>query len=810
MGKAKRFNSYDSNVSEKRKLVRSFGLERQKLSVGSSFRSEPLSPPVAVSTGAGAGTGSGTFSTASLAADQTANIAATDHIEFDTLDEDGGVVLQTGAGQADGIFELSGGKKYQLSSHLRPEFSGATGQLVIAWYDITNAAELGRRAIYETQTHASNNANQPVAEIIVTPTANITVEVRIIAVTALTALANEYCVANIFEIALGGTGSGGGGGGSGGVTFPITPTINDHGNVGTVTEDIDLSTSTGHVHKITLTGNPTLTFSNPPTTGTQIEFEIEFIQDATGGRTVTHPASVVETISISLTASTTTIVTYRTNDGGTAYHAIPALRGSISLSGVSGFANTALSNLVSPVLNTNLDVNSKNFTNYLGWTADTGQSFDVGASGNTWNLPTSDTHVFRVNGVDEFEVKTNDIDVHSNALSQYIGYTGLVGQTAVLSASGMAYTLPTGDTYKYTINGIDEFEIKTNDIDLHGNALSDYIGYTALVGQTVVMDATGETHTVPTGDQYDFKINSVSEFTITSVGVAVNESLTFQNTSADPSAAGEIQLNSTDVKVFSGGSVRNMSDIGAGSPPFDDNQVIIQDEGDNTKTLTFNLSLVNTSAGNLLSWASGAARTHTLSSTTGTLAQNNTTQTWSSVQTFEDGNIKIGDSGASNTVLLAVAGLTADKTATFPNNTGTVAEINLAQTWTGIQTFNSDVVLNEDVQFGTANSDVVTFKSTVAGDSDKILISGGDVIKSSSTTEIGFQVTNGTLTVGTKGTMVMPLDTGLSSASDADTKFGNLAGSYGVADPGSSSMTLFIRQSNGNWASVALTRDALV
>ena len=123
------------------------------------------------------------------------------------------------------------------------------------------------------------------------------------------------------------------GGAGGGVSFPITPTINDHGNVGTVTEDIDLSAANGHVHKITLTGNPTLTFSNPPASGTQIEFEIEFVQDATGGRTVTFPASVVETVSIHTDPSKTTIVTFRTNDGGTNYHAIPSLRGSISLPG---------------------------------------------------------------------------------------------------------------------------------------------------------------------------------------------------------------------------------------------------------------------------------------------------------------------------------------------------------------------------------------------------------------------------------------------------------------------------------------------
>jgi len=110
VGKAKRFSSYDESVAEKRKLVQSYGQARQNISqVSSTFRSAPFSPPVATTTGSSGGSGTGKFATASLAADQTANIDAADHVEFDTLDEDGGTTLQTGAGQADGIFELGSG-----------------------------------------------------------------------------------------------------------------------------------------------------------------------------------------------------------------------------------------------------------------------------------------------------------------------------------------------------------------------------------------------------------------------------------------------------------------------------------------------------------------------------------------------------------------------------------------------------------------------------------------------------------------------------------------------------------------------------
>ena len=427
MGKPKRFNAYDSTVKAKRLEVQSYGAQRQRLSINSSFRGQPLEPPIATVLSSDESTGTGTFCSASLAADQTTNIAATDHIEFDTLDEDGGITLQTGVGQADGIFELSAGKKYYLTGAVRPEFSGATGQLVMAWYDITNTAELGKRAIYESQTHASNNADQPKAEIVITPTTNITIEFRIIAVTALTALATEYSQVTIFEIALGGSSGSGSGGGGSGVSFPITPTINDHGNVGTTTEDLDLSAATGHVHKITLTGDPTLTFSNPPSSGTQIEFEIEFVQDGTGSRTVTWPATVAETVSISKTASSTTIVTVRTNDGGTTYHAIPALRGSISLSGGSNYANTALSNLVSPTLTTDLNFNTYDLTNLdrglLSATAGgalvaTDVGFTSDASGNfEFNAKSGASHIFRV-------------AINATA-SLAISETGLISQTII-------------------------------------------------------------------------------------------------------------------------------------------------------------------------------------------------------------------------------------------------------------------------------------------------------------------------------------------------------------------------------------------
>jgi len=467
VGKAKRFNPYDESVAEKRKLVQSYGEARQKLSIGSSFRSSPLEPPIATSTASTGGTGDGKFLTVSLAADQTANIAVNNHIEWDTKDEDGKIVLQTGAGQSDGLFELESGKKYYLQVSLRPEFSGTTGQLEVAWFDETNSAEIGSRAKYEAMDHSGNDANQPTASALVTPATNILVKVEILSVTALDALANEYCHANLFEIALGGAGSGGGGGGSSGVTFPITPSINDHGNVGTVTEDIDIGASTGHVHKLTLTGNPTLTFSNPPSSGTQMEFEIEFVQDSTGGRTVTHPSSVAETVTINTNASTTTIVTYRTNDGGTTYHAIPALRGTISLSG--SFANQELSNLGTVSINTSL-------------ISDTDNQDDLGSSSKQWK----DLYIDGTANIDALsmggDITMGAKDILTCKNLRFDNSGGLISGVAMINADStgdLNFNVNTGDKYQYHFATVAKFAMDvttaefssatsdTNNIHLH-------------------------------------------------------------------------------------------------------------------------------------------------------------------------------------------------------------------------------------------------------------------------------------------------------------------------------------------------------
>ncbi len=127
------------------------------------------------------------------------------------------------------------------------------------------------------------------------------------------------------------------GGSGGGVSFPITPPVNELGTVST-NQDIDLSLDTAHSTTLTLEGDIDITFSNFPTSGTQIEWEIQVTQDATGGRVITWPTEVVNAPTLSTTADSITVVVLRTNDGGTTVrvaNTVTTTAGATTLSGIT-------------------------------------------------------------------------------------------------------------------------------------------------------------------------------------------------------------------------------------------------------------------------------------------------------------------------------------------------------------------------------------------------------------------------------------------------------------------------------------------
>jgi hypothetical protein len=91
---------------------------------------------------------------------------------------------------------------------------------------------------------------------------------------------------------------------------------------------------------------------------------------------------------------------------------------------------------------------------------------------------------------------------------------------------------------------------------------------------------------------------------------------------------------------------------------------------------------------NSLTLSGTDATTMTFPATTGTVDTLNATQTFTAPKTFTNSDLLLlGSSTGATTFTSANAGASAF-TATIPANTGTVAELNLSQTWTGTQTFN--------------------------------------------------------------------------------------------------------------------------
>jgi len=84
-----------------------------------------------------------------------------------------------------------------------------------------------------------------------------------------------------------------------------------------------LNLTNGNVFSMTLTGNTTFTFGGA-TSGKACSFALYLTQDATGGRTVTWPASVLwaggTAPTLTTTASATDALVFETLNGGTTWY----------------------------------------------------------------------------------------------------------------------------------------------------------------------------------------------------------------------------------------------------------------------------------------------------------------------------------------------------------------------------------------------------------------------------------------------------------------------------------------------------------
>ncbi len=405
-------------------------------------------------------------------------------------------------------------------------------------------------------------------------------------------------------------------GGGGGVTFPLTPDINARGNeTGTVT--VDLSLTTAHYQEMTLTGNITFVFSNPPADNKEIAFILDMTQDATGGRTVTWPASVRVDPVVGSGVNARTVVVVTTVDNGTNFDALIVTGGTVSTS-----ANKALSNLSGVAINTSL-------------ISDTDDTDDLGSSAIRWR-----------------DVFTHDVRIGSSG-------AGVGGARQVYgTSSGVRFNTPTATKFFWDVNNVVKFDM--------------------------------------------------SDTSFTGPNIILSDTLTINDSSTDPSANGQFQRNGIDLKVFSGGAVRNLSNIGGAEVV--DNVFRIVDDIDSSRKLAFQTGGI----------AAATTRTWTAQNASGTVALLDSGITQSASDAFDfnstvdviDANFTIEDDiDGTRKLKFQTGGIAASttRTLTVQDASGTIP---LLDGSAGTQIFSNALQLNG-----------VTFDAN----GNNILLGGADV-----------------------------------------------------------------------------------
>lgn len=311
--------------------------------------------------------------------------------------------------------------------------------------------------------------------------------------------------------------------------FPLVAPGREHGNVGLSTESIDLGQKYHWFHRMTLINNIHIAFSNPPAGNaanstflyTQfIDGWIEFIQDATGGRTVTFPGAVISPPTINPAANSRTLVHWMTADGGITYH-VQTLGG-----GSSSWNGNATSDLDMNTFNI-IDVDSLRFTVDNQILIPGNREIVPLIIGMWYNTPLGTEHSFAINGVSQLSIGSGTIDFQGNAIMDLndIAFTE-PGQLILSSSSGLQLNVPTGDTYQFFINAALVMEISVGAIDVNNRNIQNLndIVFTE-PGQLINSDANGLSFNVPTGDHIQWLINGVLFAKLNSLGLLMSTAI---------------------------------------------------------------------------------------------------------------------------------------------------------------------------------------------------------------------------------------------------------------------------------------------
>lgn len=138
------------------------------------------------------------YLTAELSANQTANLAVDDHVEFDTKSTDSGhITLSTGTGQANGIFTVPVGTWFITAAISVTTFSADGGLLSMRLRnDATDGViDHGSPIIIRSLTSTSRNSNHPTQSWILDTASSIDVKLEIDSVSSLDGINSNSTIA---------------------------------------------------------------------------------------------------------------------------------------------------------------------------------------------------------------------------------------------------------------------------------------------------------------------------------------------------------------------------------------------------------------------------------------------------------------------------------------------------------------------------------------------------------------------------------------------------------------------------------------
>jgi hypothetical protein len=123
---------------------------------------------------------------------------------------------------------------------------------------------------------------------------------------------------------------------------------------------------------------------------------------------------------------------------------------------------------------------------------------------------TGQTHDFRINNVVEMSLSATALDLQGNNLDSVtnITFNADAGQTIINDTGGLEFNLPSVDTYEFFVNSLSEFEITSGSVDLKNNQLIFDTNYNIRKVSTELQ------FEVPTGGGYNFEINAISEMVL--------------------------------------------------------------------------------------------------------------------------------------------------------------------------------------------------------------------------------------------------------------------------------------------------------